>query len=73
MHLCPFYIISEATKITVAPSDSEAVVGDSIVLQCSASYDPSLDITFIWTIDSYVINFYTEWDHYELLRVTRED
>lgn len=73
MHLCPCLIVSEATKITVAPSVSEAVVGDSIVLQCSASYDPSLDITFIWTVDSHTINFFTEWDHYELLRVTREE
>uniref|UniRef100_A0A8C1Q1M5 Contactin 1b n=1 Tax=Cyprinus carpio TaxID=7962 RepID=A0A8C1Q1M5_CYPCA len=45
--------ITEATKITVAPSDTEAVVGDTTILQCSASFDPSLDITFIWTVDSY--------------------
>uniref|UniRef100_A0A672K088 Contactin-1-like n=1 Tax=Sinocyclocheilus grahami TaxID=75366 RepID=A0A672K088_SINGR len=59
--------ITEATKIIVAPSDTEAVVGDTTILQCSASYDPSLDITFIWTVDSYVINFYTDFEHYELL------
>uniref|UniRef100_A0A671QIW4 Contactin 1b n=1 Tax=Sinocyclocheilus anshuiensis TaxID=1608454 RepID=A0A671QIW4_9TELE len=59
--------ITEATKITVAPSDTEAVVGDTTILQCSASFDPSLDITFIWTVDSYVIHFYTDFEHYELL------
>uniref|UniRef100_A0A8C2CUW0 Contactin 1b n=1 Tax=Cyprinus carpio TaxID=7962 RepID=A0A8C2CUW0_CYPCA len=59
--------ITEATKITEAPSDTEAVVGDTTILQCSASFDPSLDITFIWTVDSYVINFYTDFEHYELL------
>uniref|UniRef100_A0A8C1ZAM1 Contactin 1b n=1 Tax=Cyprinus carpio TaxID=7962 RepID=A0A8C1ZAM1_CYPCA len=64
--------ITEATKITVAPSDTEAVVGDTMILQCSASFDPSLDITFIWTVDSYVINFYTDFEHYELLMVSRD-
>ncbi|XP_016130329.1 contactin-1-like [Sinocyclocheilus grahami] len=59
--------ITEATKITVAPSDTGAVVGDTTILQCSASFDPSLDITFIWTVDSYVIHFYTDFEHYELL------
>uniref|UniRef100_A0AAR2KT43 Contactin 1b n=1 Tax=Pygocentrus nattereri TaxID=42514 RepID=A0AAR2KT43_PYGNA len=49
--------ITEATKITVPPSDVEVTVGETTVLQCSASYDPSLDITFIWTVDSYIINF----------------
>ncbi|XP_076862840.1 contactin 1b [Brachyhypopomus gauderio] len=57
--------ITEATKITEAPSDMEVAVGDSAVLPCSASYDSSLDITFIWSLDSYVINFDTDFEHYE--------
>jgi len=69
--ICVYLIFSEATKITEGPSDTEALVGDSRVLQCSASYDPSLDITFIWTVDSYVINFYTDFEHYEQLMVSR--
>uniref|UniRef100_A0AAR2INW6 Contactin 1b n=1 Tax=Pygocentrus nattereri TaxID=42514 RepID=A0AAR2INW6_PYGNA len=58
--------ITEATKITVPPSDVEVTVGETTVLQCSASYDPSLDITFIWTVDSYIINFATDFDHYDI-------
>ncbi|KAI2665439.1 Contactin-1 [Labeo rohita] len=52
---------------TLTITDTETVVGDTTVLRCSASYDSSLDITFIWTVDSYVINFYTDFEHYELL------
>lgn len=63
------FSVSEATEITVAPSDVEATVGETIVLQCSASYDTSLDITFIWTVDSYVINFDTDFDSYEQMMV----
>uniref|UniRef100_A0A8B9LAN3 Contactin 1b n=1 Tax=Astyanax mexicanus TaxID=7994 RepID=A0A8B9LAN3_ASTMX len=59
--------ITEATKITEAPSDVEVTVGESTVLQCSASYDPSLDITFIWIVNSYIINFDIDFEHYELM------
>lgn len=55
----------EATSITAAPEDSEVQVGDEIILSCAASYDPMLDITFIWAIDFRVIDFDTEWQHYE--------
>lgn len=60
---------SEATKITVAPSDVEVTVSENTVLQCSASYDPSFDITFIWSVDSYIINFATDYEHYTQLMV----
>lgn len=60
---------SEATKITLAPSDVEMTVGENTVLHCSASFDPSFDITFIWTVDSYIINFATDYEHYEQLMV----
>uniref|UniRef100_A0A665TNM8 Contactin 1b n=1 Tax=Echeneis naucrates TaxID=173247 RepID=A0A665TNM8_ECHNA len=56
---------SEATSITVAPEDSEVKVGDEVVLSCSATYDPMLDITFIWAIDFRIIDFNAEWQHYE--------
>ncbi|XP_026866901.2 contactin 1b isoform X2 [Electrophorus electricus] len=57
--------ITEATEIIDGPSDVEVSVGGSAVLPCSASYDSSLDITFIWSVDSYVINFATDFKHYE--------
>uniref|UniRef100_A0A4W6D915 Contactin 1b n=1 Tax=Lates calcarifer TaxID=8187 RepID=A0A4W6D915_LATCA len=66
-----YLTITEATSITVAPEDSEVKVGDEIILSCTASYDPMLDITFIWAIDFRVIDFDSEWQHYE--RVMSED
>ncbi|KAK3544907.1 hypothetical protein QTP86_029244, partial [Hemibagrus guttatus] len=59
--------IKEATKITVGPLDVEVTVGENTILQCSASYDPSFDITFIWSMNSYIINFATDYEHYEQL------
>uniref|UniRef100_A0A673BVK0 Contactin 1b n=1 Tax=Sphaeramia orbicularis TaxID=375764 RepID=A0A673BVK0_9TELE len=46
-----YLTITEATSLTVAPEDTEVKVGDEVILKCSASYDPMLDITFIWAID----------------------
>uniref|UniRef100_A0AAX7VG35 Contactin 1b n=1 Tax=Astatotilapia calliptera TaxID=8154 RepID=A0AAX7VG35_ASTCA len=54
-----------ATSITVAPEDTEVRVGDEVILKCQASYDPMLDITFIWAIDFRVIDFNAEWQQYE--------
>uniref|UniRef100_A0A3Q2XR62 Contactin 1b n=1 Tax=Hippocampus comes TaxID=109280 RepID=A0A3Q2XR62_HIPCM len=60
-----YLTITEATSITVAPEDTEVTVGGEVVLACSASYDPMLDIAFIWAIDFRVIDFDAEWQHYE--------
>ncbi|KAG9342245.1 hypothetical protein JZ751_016747 [Albula glossodonta] len=57
--------ITEATKITEAPSDADVMVGETARMQCAASHDPSLDITFIWSVDTHVINFDLEGEHYE--------
>uniref|UniRef100_A0A672JPH5 Contactin 1b n=1 Tax=Salarias fasciatus TaxID=181472 RepID=A0A672JPH5_SALFA len=57
--------ITEATSLSVAPEDSEVKVGDEVILRCAASFDPMLDITFIWAIDFRVIDFDAEWQHYE--------
>uniref|UniRef100_A0A8C2XI33 Contactin 1b n=1 Tax=Cyclopterus lumpus TaxID=8103 RepID=A0A8C2XI33_CYCLU len=66
-----YLTITEATSITEPPEDTEVKVGDEVILRCAASYDPMLDITFIWAIDFRVIDFDSEWEHYE--RVMSED
>lgn len=68
-----YFPFSEATKITVGPLDVEVVVGDNTILQCSASYDPTFDITFIWSMDTYIINFATDYEHYEQLMVRMKE
>lgn len=71
-NLSMYTSFSEATKITVGPSDVIVTVGENTVLKCSASYDPSFDITFIWSVDSYIINFATDYEHYEQLMVRKK-
>uniref|UniRef100_A0A671Z122 Contactin 1b n=1 Tax=Sparus aurata TaxID=8175 RepID=A0A671Z122_SPAAU len=66
-----YLTITEATTLTEPPEDTEVMVGDEVVLRCAASYDPMLDIAFIWAIDFRVIDFDAEWQHYE--RVLSDD
>uniref|UniRef100_A0AAQ5Z4I4 Contactin 1b n=1 Tax=Amphiprion ocellaris TaxID=80972 RepID=A0AAQ5Z4I4_AMPOC len=64
-----YLTITEATSLTVAPEDTEVQVGEEAILRCAASFDPMLDITFIWAIDFRVIDFDMEWQHYERVMV----
>uniref|UniRef100_A0A667WN09 Contactin 1 n=1 Tax=Myripristis murdjan TaxID=586833 RepID=A0A667WN09_9TELE len=57
--------ITEATKITLAPSNADVTVGESARMQCAASHDSSLDITFIWSLDGHVIDLHKDRQHYE--------
>lgn len=55
----------ESTKITLAPSNADVKVSENVWMQCAASHDPSLDITFIWSLDGRVIDLHQDSLHYE--------
>lgn len=55
----------ESTKITLAPANSDVKVGENTSMQCAASHDSSLDITFIWSLDGCVIDLHKDSQHYE--------
>ncbi|XP_047452127.1 contactin-1a isoform X2 [Mugil cephalus] len=58
-------VVTESTKITLAPSNADVKVGEDTWMQCAASHDPSLDITFIWSLDGRVIDLHKDSQHYE--------
>ncbi|XP_056243043.1 contactin-1a-like [Seriola aureovittata] len=58
-------LVTESTKITLAPSNADVKVGENAWMQCAASHDPSLDITFIWSLDGRVIDLHKDGQHYE--------
>ncbi|KAM9807942.1 contactin-1a [Neosynchiropus ocellatus] len=57
--------VTESTKITLAPSNADVNVGESARMQCAASHDSHLDITFIWSLDGRVIDMHKQSQHYE--------
>uniref|UniRef100_A0A8C8A3G4 Contactin 2 n=1 Tax=Oryzias sinensis TaxID=183150 RepID=A0A8C8A3G4_9TELE len=40
--------VRDATKITLAPSNADINQGENVTLQCHASHDPTMDLTFTW-------------------------
>lgn len=71
----PFFwplVSSDSTKITLAPSNADVKVGEDTTMQCAASHDPSLDITFIWSLDDRVIDLHEESRHYERTLVRQQ-
>uniref|UniRef100_A0A4W3JB79 Contactin-2 n=1 Tax=Callorhinchus milii TaxID=7868 RepID=A0A4W3JB79_CALMI len=56
--------IREATKITLAPANADVNLNENITLQCHASHDPTMDLTFTWSVDGSPIDFDRMGQHY---------
>lgn len=55
-----FKIRTDPTRIILAPINADITVGENATMQCAASFDPSLDLTFVWSFNGYVIDFNKE-------------
>ncbi|KAH0616608.1 hypothetical protein JD844_027850 [Phrynosoma platyrhinos] len=53
------------TRIDLAPTNVDVIVGQNATMQCHASHDPSLDLTFIWLLNGYPIDVDKESEYYE--------
>ncbi|XP_050760539.1 contactin-6-like isoform X4 [Gymnogyps californianus] len=63
-------IVKERTVITIPPSNMDVTVGESIVLPCQVSHDPSVDVVFTWSFNGNRIDFHRGIHHFE--RIGRE-
>ncbi|KAF4018230.1 hypothetical protein G4228_009989, partial [Cervus hanglu yarkandensis] len=61
--------VRDATKITLAPSSADINLGDNLTLQCHASHDPTMDLTFVWTLDDFPIDSDKPGGHYRRVSV----
>lgn len=59
------YLFADATKITLAPSSADINLGEDITLQCHAAHDPTMDLTFTWSLDDVLIDFSKSEGHYK--------
>lgn len=65
---CAFLLFKKCidpTRIILAPINADITVGENATMQCAASFDPALDLTFIWSFNGYVIDFNKENIHYQ--------
>ncbi|XP_043572414.1 contactin-2 [Chiloscyllium plagiosum] len=56
--------VRDATKITLAPSNADINLGEDVVLQCHASHDPTMDLTFTWSVNDSPIDFDLMGEHF---------
>lgn len=58
-------IVKEPTIITTPPSTLDVTVGESIVLPCQVSHDPSLELKFTWFFNEQLIHFGANGGYFE--------
>ncbi|XP_067907596.1 contactin-4-like isoform X5 [Heterodontus francisci] len=58
-------MVKDPTRITIPPSDMDATVGESTILPCQVSHDPSLSVEFSWSFNGQLIDFRRDRDHFE--------
>ncbi|XP_006890703.1 PREDICTED: contactin-3 [Elephantulus edwardii] len=58
-------VVTEPTRITLAPANMDVSVGESVILPCQVQHDPLLDITFTWYFNGALTDFKKEGSHFE--------
>uniref|UniRef100_A0A8B9PVA1 Contactin 6 n=1 Tax=Apteryx owenii TaxID=8824 RepID=A0A8B9PVA1_APTOW len=58
-------VVKERTVITIPPFNMDVTVGESIVLPCQVSHDPSVDVVFTWSFNGNIIDFKRGIHHFE--------
>ncbi|XP_063071450.1 contactin-2 [Engraulis encrasicolus] len=56
--------VRDATKITLAPSNADINQGENVTLQCHASHDPTMDLTFTWSLNGVPLDLEDRTGHY---------
>ncbi|XP_051958058.1 contactin-2-like [Xyrauchen texanus] len=56
--------VRDATKITLAPSNADINQGENATLQCHASHDPTMDLTFTWYLNGVLLDLEVPNGHY---------
>ncbi|XP_055985298.1 contactin-6-like [Sorex fumeus] len=58
-------MVKERTLITLPPSSMDVMVGESIVLPCQVTRDPTVHVGFAWTFNGELLNLQKGAAHFE--------
>ncbi|XP_076984795.1 contactin-3 isoform X1 [Tamandua tetradactyla] len=58
-------VVTEPTRIILAPSNMDVAVGESVVLPCQVQHDPLLGISFTWYFNGALTDFKKDGSHFE--------
>ncbi|XP_058243968.1 contactin-5 isoform X2 [Hemibagrus wyckioides] len=63
-------LVKEAMRVDLSPKRVEVTVGESVVLSCKATHDPSLDISFFWQLNNQPLEAQQDDGHFEYIRTS---
>ncbi|KAG9348394.1 hypothetical protein JZ751_002129 [Albula glossodonta] len=63
--------VKEAMRVELSPARVEVTVGESVVLSCKATHDPSLDVEFLWILNHQPLSFSQEGGHFEHIQTKK--
>ncbi|XP_055413239.1 contactin-3 isoform X1 [Bubalus kerabau] len=58
-------VVTEPTRITLAPSNMDVSVGESVILPCQVQHDPLLAAMFTWYFNGALADFRKDGSHFE--------
>nr|XP_055029793.1 contactin-5 isoform X1 [Misgurnus anguillicaudatus] len=61
-------LVKEPMRVELSPIRVEVTVGESVVLSCKVTHDPSLDVSFLWLLNNQPLNAQHEGGHFESIQ-----
>uniref|UniRef100_A0A8B9JC79 Contactin-5 n=1 Tax=Astyanax mexicanus TaxID=7994 RepID=A0A8B9JC79_ASTMX len=61
-------LVKGKAPLPLSPKRVEVTVGESVVLSCKATHDPSLDVNFLWLLNNQPLNAQQGGGHFEYIR-----
>uniref|UniRef100_A0A672N0G8 Contactin-5 n=1 Tax=Sinocyclocheilus grahami TaxID=75366 RepID=A0A672N0G8_SINGR len=66
--LTTMLLVKEPMRVELSPIRVEVTVGESVVLSCKVTHDPSLDVSFLWLLNNQPLNTQQEGGHFEYIQ-----
>lgn len=64
--------VSEPMRVELSPIRVEVTVGESVVLSCKVTHDPSLDVSFLWLLNNQPLNTQQDGSHFEYIQTVSD-
>ncbi|KAA0714687.1 Contactin-5 Precursor [Triplophysa tibetana] len=61
-------LVKEPMRVELSPVRVEVTVGESVVLSCKVTHDPSLEVSFFWLLNNQPLNAQHEGGHFEYIQ-----
>ncbi|XP_057203786.1 contactin-5 isoform X3 [Triplophysa rosa] len=63
-------LVKEPMRVELSPVRVEVTVGESVVLSCKVTHDPSLEVSFFWLLNNQPLNAQHEGGHFEYIQTS---